>query len=141
MEKPITIRIFDQVFPATLAIQMVLFWLVMEDLTRLLDQNPAVSGSGLTAVFIYGQVFFSLLGWLLLWHFISRRGSNVARWILTVMIVQSSLATLYDPSVIMTKTGPHIAVYAVNFVLTLAANLCLFLPASNEWFAEKAVVR
>lgn len=76
---------------------------------------------------------------LLIWYFISRRGSNVARWIFTVFFVLGLLAL---PSSLSNPLyGPGLVAMAMlNTVLQFVALVLLFRPDSREWFKRRGQV-
>ena len=74
---------------------------------------------------------------LLLWFFIARRGSNVAKWIWTVLVVIGALGLI--PRMLQGTFTPGLlgVVTVVVVVLNLVATWMLFRPDARAWFAGR----
>jgi len=77
-----------------------------------------------------------------IWYFISRRGSNIARWIWTVMMGFSllSLPVLFTQSVSGVLPGWRLAITLVTYGLNIGALVFLFRPDAKLWFAKQPQV-
>lgn len=95
--------------------------------------DPALTGLG--SGFLVGTTVFSLAVMLLLWYFVSRRASNIARWILVVFTL---LGLLFLPgSLGLFGTLATILTLAIT-ALQLAAIYYLFQPDAKAFFAGGA---
>lgn len=76
---------------------------------------------------------------LLLWFFIARRGSNVAKWILVVFTVFAigSLVLGFTTGAVILDAGGIVRLVAV--ALQTAAVAFLFRPDAAAWFAPAIV--
>jgi drug/metabolite transporter (DMT)-like permease len=77
----------------------------------------------------------SLLIPLLLWYFIARRASNIAKWILVVMTLLGLLFVNLDPGQLGSLAG--IASLAVT-ILQLVAIVLLFRADARTWLSDDA---
>ncbi|WP_404710335.1 hypothetical protein [Sphingomonas sp. MMS24-J13] len=75
---------------------------------------------------------------LVLWYFVTRRASVVARWIVTILVLLGTLGfiatALRNPGAFGQTT---FLVAALAELLKLAAIACLFQPAAAGWFARR----
>jgi uncharacterized membrane protein len=70
-------------------------------------------------------------------YFIARRGSNIARWLL-VLLLCLGVTTL----VVNSPGRSHLRTIWIVTILTellkIGAVICLFLPDANRWFARES---
>ncbi len=132
--RPQSIVRFDQVFLAIIVIGLIGFALNWESAMAQLNANPGLSQLGWdgTGVLI-GMYAFSVTISLLLWYFVSRRASNVARWILTVLTVYG-LISLPFTLFLSPLPWPSLIVAFVSAVLQAASVWLLFRPDAAAWF-------
>jgi len=131
--RPNSIIQFDRFFLGSLALAAISSVFSMQDTLS----DPRIASSGLGLGFVVGvQVFsFSLL--LLLWFFISRNASNVAKWILTVLTVLGVLMTISSLPTLAGRGLLSMAAAAVITVLQIIAVVFLFRADAKAWFASK----
>ncbi|WNO53072.1 hypothetical protein [Stakelama saccharophila] len=71
---------------------------------------------------------------LLLWFFVARRASNVARWILIVLYALGLLSFLYTLSMgTMAGGGVSMALMLLSYVLEAIAIYMTFRPDADAW--------
>jgi NAD/NADP transhydrogenase beta subunit len=135
--QPESIRKFSLLILASLVLGGVGFVINYPVAIAKLQANPAMIkfGSG----FLIGSFGIGLLIILLLWFFIVRRASNVARWIWVVFL---ALGLLGMPMVVVRAFHGEASwlptvVSLINTAMQLAAAWFLFQPDSREWFASK----
>ena len=89
---------------------------------------------------LIGTLVFSLAISLLLWHFVARRGSPVAKIIVVIFFVLGlvGIPGLFT-SVRIGLISPVMALLSiVTFILNGAAVWMLFRPDTKPWFDKKA---
>ncbi len=74
---------------------------------------------------------------LLLWFFVARKGSDIARWIYVILFGLGLLGTLLNVMRGTWLDGIPGVVAAVCVLLQVAAVVMLFRPDSNTWFTRK----
>ena len=127
--KPQSIRMFDYFYLGALALGVVNFFLSIGDTRAQLAADPSTAGLG--EGFLYGSIAFSVLISLLLWYFVSRRASNVAKWILVVffvigvLFIPSSLATLSTVPMLLTLVTTALQAVAVFYLFRADAKAYL----------------
>lgn len=116
---------------------LVLHWSVMIDG---LKRDPAVAPMVESAVIFVGVALglgFALS--ILLWYFIARKASNIAKWIYVAVMgfgAVSTLTSLNDPN---SPTGLALAISLISTALTALSILFLFRPDARVWFGKDVV--
>lgn len=130
--RPHSIVLFEKVFFASLAVQLVSTVLSWSQVDAMID-DPAVRAAGIGG----GAVAFSmLLGFLLpllLWYFIARRASNVAKWIFVVLVALSLLPLLSALLNPLVPKGILTIVAVIGTALQVYAAWLLFKPDAKAW--------
>lgn len=130
--RPPSIIDFERAYLASLALGMVNTAINWQGIKQSLE-NPALKDVGLGLGFMIGVLVFSMALSLLLWFFIARRPSTVAKWIYLVLAafsivsIVSSLTTL--------PFGTEVMLNVVAQLLQLYAAWLLFKPDAKAWFA------
>ncbi len=93
----------------------------------------AVYGIGLAA----GVTAFTVGAFLLLILLSTRRGSNVSRWLLTILTVIGTASLLYQVATAQLAFGMLGVVNTVQVVLTIVGAVLLFRPNAGIWFARE----
>ncbi|MXO86911.1 hypothetical protein GRI38_12820 [Altererythrobacter aurantiacus] len=132
MTRPDSIRMFEKLFLASIALGIVNMIISFGDTQATLADDPATAqlGSGF-AIFIG---LFVLGVNLLFWFFIARKASNIAKWILVVFTV---LGLVMLPGTLATLSGFALILSLLVTALQLAAIVFLFKQDAKEWFAGK----
>jgi hypothetical protein len=128
--RPKSIVTFEMLSLAAVALGIVLTYLTWDALVA--QARSAVLGSGIeAAVAILACVYVAILVLLIL--LASRRASNVARWLLALIVVVELVFTL--PSLGATLAAGTIGlVSTLQLLMMTVAVVLLFLPASRPWF-------
>ena len=95
--RPTSIVLFERLFLLSLAIALVNGFLQYDALVAQVGNDPALAQLGWGSGAILVVMAISLLIPLLLWYFIARRASNIAKWILVVMTLLGLLFVNLDP--------------------------------------------
>ncbi|MEJ2409767.1 MAG: hypothetical protein P8Y58_00685 [Novosphingobium sp.] len=129
--RPHSITLFDRFFLGALVLGLINAALSFQD-------NMAMLGStGTSTRFLVSITLFSLGIPLLLWFFISRRASNMAKWILAVLTGLGLVSLLPTLSVLMAR-GLLSLVFTVTITaLQVVAVAFLFRKDARAWFAGK----
>jgi hypothetical protein len=127
--RPASIVNFERLYVGAIIVGLVNTYLSWDKSLAMLRSQPVQVGSG----FLIGTTAFGLAIQLLLWFFIARRGSVVAKWLLVVLFALGILllivALVRNPAI-----GGVTGVLAlVNYALQAAAVWMLFRPDSKAW--------
>ena len=134
--RPQSIELFEKVYLGAIAIGLinaVLSWSQVD--AMLADPRMQAAGLG-TGTLVFGLIVGILLP-LLLWYFIARRASNVAKWIYVVLTALglfgflSSLANPMVPKGLITLLG------AAAVGLQVYGAWLLFRPDAVAWLDSK----
>lgn len=140
MTRPASIINFERCLWASMLLgvgSLALHWSVMIDG---LKSDPTVAPMVESAVIFVGVALgigFALS--ILLWYFVARKASNIAKWIYAVVMgfgAVSTLTSLNDPT---SPTGLALAISLVSTALTAFSILFLFRPDARAWFGKDAV--
>lgn len=130
--RPASIIRFDQLYLGALALDIVKVFLVYDDTLAELEADPAVAELGMaTPGFLIGASAFGFAISLLLWYFISRRASSVAKWI---MVVLTAISLVGIP---LALVGAPLMQSIITLVITgmqIASLWFLFRPDAKAWF-------
>jgi hypothetical protein len=136
--QPASIKHFDRFFFGSMALSLLNLAMTIEDSFALIEQDAAILGFG--SGFSFAVTLFSMAIPLLLWFLISRRASNVAKWILVVLtVIGLLLVILTFPSQVEQGILSLILVMAMN-VLQIVAITFLFRRDARVWFGSKGRV-
>ena len=133
--RPTSIVLFERLFLLSLAIALVNGFLQYDALVAQVGNDPALAQLGWGSGAILVVMAISLLIPLLLWYFIARRASNIAKWILVVMTLLGLLFVNLDPGQLGSLAG--IASLAVT-ILQLVAIVLLFRADARAGLSDDA---
>lgn len=132
--KPNTIVWFDRLFWAGAVLAVASLAVNFDIVTAAAGSEPgAQMGAAVGGIIGFGVV----LGlYILAWYFVSKKASNVARWIYTIIVTLIFLVTLVGAAGLAAGlvTPLQVLIDVARFGLWLAGAVLLFLPASNGWF-------
>lgn len=132
--RPPSIVKFDQLYFVMIVLGLVGLVVNWETTMEQLEANPGLSQIGLSgAGVLIGMFAFSIAISLLLWYFVSRRASNVARWIVIVLTVYG-LITLPFTLFLVPMPLASLIVALVSAALQAAMVWFLFRPDAAAWF-------
>lgn len=143
MYRPPSIVTFERLYLASIALGLLNTVVGWNARQALLANNPAVVANPqmlpvLGPIMAAMAIMGALLA-LILWYFVARRGSVVAKWIVTVLAGLGGLTALgtlmtlvqgHSPSVLSSLLG------LVNAGLSIAAAAMLFRADALPWFGE-----
>lgn len=138
MTTPRSIARFSQTMLASIGFGMLQMALNFNDQREVLARNPQTAGLG--DGFLVVTLAFGFAVLLLLWFFIARRASNIAKWVLVALTV---ISLFWLPGTVRSAivTGPlTLILVVVVLVLQLLAVWYLFQPDARDWLAGKAPV-
>ena len=142
MLRPRSIAIFEIAYLAALAINLAGPFLIWSALTANVAEQAhagADAAGVVNGVLIGGIVVAGAIG-LLLWWFVARRGSNVARWITVVLLGYSLVSGALQLAQSGGPLGLVRIVALLGLVFTAIALASLFMPDARAWFAAKPEV-
>ena len=135
--RPISIIRFDQAYLSALAVGLVNTALTFEKTSTELARDPSSAQLGLGTGFLFAMLGFSFGLTLLLWFLVSRRASNVAKWIVVVLTSAGVLMGLASLMNLAAFGGLELALMLLGMGLQLTALYFLFRRDAREWFASK----
>lgn len=138
--RPSSIVRFDRLYLASIAVGLIGNILEWPLTMARLAENPDTAALGSTAtVAAGGMIVVGVAIALLLWFFIARRGSVVAKWILVVFTVFAigSLAVGFSTGAVILDVGGIVRIVAV--ALQTTAVVFLFRPDAAAWLAPAHV--
>lgn len=132
--RPQSIVLFDRLYLGWIALGVINFFLSYDIATAMMraDSSNLVLGVSPESFYVVIAIV-SVLVQLLLWYFIARMGSNVARWIWIIlfalgMINVAAMFEIFEYSVLLGTIGLIIVGMQVFGIFLL------FRPESNAWF-------
>ena len=128
--RPPSIVMFERLFLASLALSVVSLIINYDLRIEQLAAEPALAELGIGGGLVLGMAAIGYAIYVLLWYFIARKASNVAKWVLVVLLalnLVSLLGALVGPWDLATYIG--LAVYA----LEIAAIAYLFHADAVDW--------
>ncbi len=126
--RPQSIKMFDMLFLASLAIGLVNAFVSYETTMAELAATGFGMGFFLSIMaFSYGVV-------LLLWFFISRQASNIARWILVVL---TGIGIVFMPFGLFEMPPLEMALAVIVTALQIGSIYFLFQPDAKLFFENK----
>ena len=133
--RPASIDWFDRLFLGSLALGIANSALSFGKNLEMMQNSPG--GDNFGAAFMIGSLAASMAVSLLLWFFIARRASTIAKWIL--VIITGLGAIMMVPAIgMLAEAGVVSLVLAlVITALQLAAISFLFRSDAAAWFASK----
>ena len=132
--RPQSIVLFDRLFLASLVLALINAVLAYSTLLEEVEADPALAQIGGGPIVI-GVVLASLLIPLVLWYFISRRASNIAKWLLVALVAGGLFFGEFGFAEGMTV--PAILGLVVT-LLQVVAIVLLFRADARAWLEDKA---
>lgn len=133
--RPQSIVMFERLFLLSLAISAVSFAVNHEAMMAALQNEPALRTLGFGSGLVFGLFAFGLAVYLLLWFFIARKASNIAKWIYVILLAMSVPSLISSLGTFTPSLGNilGIAVYA----LEVAAAVFLFRTDAIAWLKSE----
>ena len=132
--RPKSIAMFERVFLASLVIALINSVLSWDDMTAALAREPAAAGFG--NGLLVASIALSLLVPLVLWYFIARRASRIAKWILVILTV-ANFAVFVD-QIGTNPGGVTMMLGTAVLVLQIYAVWHLFKADAVAWLAGES---
>jgi len=129
--RPASIVMFERLFLASLVLSVVSFIINYDSMIRDLETQPGVAELGFGSGFAIGSMAIGLAIFLLLWFFIARKGSSVAKWILVVLLAISVISL---PGMLMGSWDLGVVLGLAVYALEIAATAYLFRADAAAWF-------
>jgi len=134
MQRPTSIVNFERCYLGSVVVGLIasLFnWHDAQSLVAVQRANQMIGSWYMPAMLAVGIVIE-----LLLWYFVARRGSTVAKWIVVVFFVFSCFGLVTGLAGHRYPTGIAGVLSIVGFVLDAIAVWLLFKPDAKAWFGE-----
>ena len=135
MMRPASIMRFEKAYLASIVLGLIAAAISWSTMSEALN-DPVVQSMGMGTGFLVGTLAVSTLVSLLLWYFIARRASNIAKWIYVVIVALgtvSFLMSIGSPA----AEGATMIFGLVNLVLQVYAGWQLFKPDAKRWLESK----
>jgi hypothetical protein len=129
--RPPSILMFERLFLGSLALSVVSYFVNYESMLRDLETQPGVAELGLGSGFAIGSMAVGLAIYLLLWFFIARKASSVAKWILIAFL---ALSVISLPAMVMALWDLGVVLGLAVYALEVAAAVYLFRDDAAAWF-------
>jgi hypothetical protein len=102
-----------------------------------LSRGLAARGYVMSPIMMAASVVAAPALGLILWYFIARRASVIAKWVLTAFVALAIFVFVRQMIATPLASGNPILMAAVIAeLLKLYAVICLFLPGARPWFAK-----
>lgn len=140
MTRPKSIILFERFFWASFAVGLVGAVVGRADILAAYQRDPNVAAIGIGNGFLIATWCISFGVQLLFWYMIARRGSNVARWLCTILkafAILSYLALIDNPSL---PGGIARAFGLGSHALGAVAVILLFRRDAGPWFSNNGRV-
>ncbi|CAN5366005.1 hypothetical protein BH09PSE4_BH09PSE4_09280 [soil metagenome] len=134
MARPQSIILFERLYLGALALGILNTALNWSAAGAIIADEPALAG-----VASWYQPVATAIGIaipLLLWYFIARRGSPVAKWIMVVLSALAAAGLVWSLSVGSANLSLIGILGIITVLLNLAAAWTLFRPDAKPWFGE-----
>jgi hypothetical protein len=132
--KPDSIIWFDRLYIGIVATNLASMLLLLPVIDQRLLNNPQAAAVGIGLEFLFGLAISVMIFSLILWFFVSRFRSNIAKWLVALLLIHSSWTGLVN---IASVTDLTLATGALNFlhsVLGILTLYALFTSDSRAWF-------
>lgn len=135
--RPKSIEQFALVYAAIILVGLASTALSWNDMMAQVSVQQMIAQVGAASVYIVAGV--GLLIQLLLWFFITRRGSAVAKWVFVVLTVLAVISGIWGLA-LSGASSPVMGILGVAMlVLQVIAIWLLFRPDTPAWFGEEPV--
>jgi phosphoglycerol transferase MdoB-like AlkP superfamily enzyme len=131
--RPVSIIWFERLFLLSIALALVSSVVQYDALLAQIQSDPAFARMGWGGGFLIGVLALSALIPLLLWYFIARRASNLAKWLLVALIVVGLFFVNFD---FATMLAPGNLASILVTLMQIAAVALLFRPDARAWLGS-----
>jgi hypothetical protein len=133
--RPASIVNFERLYLAAIVLSLLTTYLVWNETLVLVQAQP---GAQLGETFLVGVTIAGLLIQLVLWYFIAREGSSVAKWIFIVLLGLGAISLIINFASGAVITQIPVLLGLLSFALRAVAAWLLFRPDAAIWFGEEA---
>lgn len=133
--RPNSIVLFERLYLGSLVVGVVNLVLSYERIVAQMQSDPAVAQLGWGAGAVIVMFSLGMAVSLVLWYFIARRGSSIAKWFLVAF---TAIGLLSLPTTLATATGPALIMAVVINLMQLVAVVMLFRADAKPWFDHSA---
>lgn len=134
MNRPNSIVQFERFYLGALLLSVIATALSWNQITEKLAANPEAAALG--PGFVAASAAVGLLIGLVLWYFVARKASVVAKWIVVVFCALAVLGFVYVAATGQTPGGIGGILGIARLVLSVIAVVFLFRPDAKAWFGE-----
>lgn len=135
--RPHSIVQFERFYLGALVVGLVNSALQWNHTQDMLANDPAMQAAGLGSGFLISTMVIGLAIPLLLWYFIAKRGSNIAKWILVVLFGLGLIGLLMTFNNPMMPGGIAFILSIVSVAMQAYAVLMLFKPDAVAWLTGR----
>lgn len=125
--RPKSVERFELLFLVSLGLGVVHSALKWEQLTQMTTAWVVLTTQAAILLIILGLVLL-----------VSRRGSNIARWVLFVLFVLGGVMYIPSAAEIFAQNPVSAVLSSVQLVLQVTAMYFVFRPDAKPWFQKKA---
>ena len=139
MSRPRSITIFEIAYLAALAVNLAGPFLIWPALTAGVAERARVGANAagmVNGILIGGILIAAVLG-VLLWWFVARRGSIVAKWIAVMLLGYSLVSSALGLAQVEGAFDFMRALAVLSMVFTAVALAALFMPDARGWFGQE----
>lgn len=138
--KPESIRRFDMSYLGSIVLSVVGYFMSYDAMVGQMEARTAAAGMELGSGAVIATMAVGTAISLLLWFFVSRKASAIAKWIIVLIFVVGLLSAVgvWAPGLF---SGPWTGLKTVSAVMVLleaAAVYFLFRPDAKTWFDAPA---
>jgi len=134
--RPQSIIMFERLYLGAWGIGVINSLLAWNRSQEALQANPVLADIGPGLLYVTTAIGFAIP--LLLWYFIARRRSVVAKWLLVVLFAIGLMGVAYAATQGSIAGGISGALAIVALLLQAGAVYMLFRPDTRAWFGEGA---
>lgn len=131
--RPTSIINFERFYLGALALGVVNSAMSWSQAQEMLTADPNIAAAGLGSGFLITTMAIGIIIPLLLWYFIARRGSNIAKWILVVLFGIGLLGLLASFANPLTPGGLTMVLSLATTALQAYAVYLLFQADAVAW--------
>lgn len=136
--RPASIVMFERLFLAAVVLSVINFFVGYDAMIDQIEREPAMRQLGLGGEFLTGSMIVGVAIYLLLWFFIARKASTVAKWILVVFTGLGVLSFLAGLASGQATFDVNLLLGLLYYALNVGALVFLFRGDAEAWFKGEA---
>ncbi len=138
--RPASIVTFERFYLGAIVLGLVNNAVNWSQTQEIMASSPEVAAAGLGTGFLVTTMLIGLAIPLLLWYFITRRASNIAKWILVVLFAIGLIGLLMSFTSPLMPGGLAMALGLISVALQAYAVYMLFRPDAVAWLSGSGPV-